>query len=160
MVDTSALIDLYSDYPLDVFENLWHVFEQLIKNKTVCSPKRVKNELENKNSDFYDSWFKKEKERQKLFLSVEAKVYLTVIDITKKYKNSKWININSKHTNADPFVIGLAHHLKCKIITSENNFGHSEKNPKIPVVAKQDYDIDCLKLIDFFRDAGFKFKKD
>ena len=88
-----------------------------------------------------------------------------VEEILAKYP--KWLNEDSLTPIADPFVIALAidmetdiqktlsETIKKRIVVSEERI--SGKQTKVPYVC-QEYNIECIFLIEMFRKEGWVFK--
>ena len=100
-----------------------------------------------------------------MFKNLTARQIQIVQEILAKYP--KWLNEDCMAPIADPFVIALAiemetdnqttliETIKKRIIVSEERI--SGKKTKVPYVSHQ-YGIECIFLIDMFRNEGWVFK--
>ena len=161
VIDSCSLIELNRKYPIDIFPSVWQKIELLINKGFLVSPKEVLKEIE-KGDDNLKDWAKKQ---TKFFKSLTLRQVQIVQEILAKYP--KWINEDSMTPIADPFVIALAiemendpqrtiiETIKKRIIVSEERM--SGKKTKVPYVSLQ-YGIECIFLIDMFRNEGWVFK--
>ena len=161
VIDSCSLIELNRKYPIDIFPPVWQKIESLIDKGFLVSPKEVLKEIE-KGDDHLKEWSKKQ---TKLFKDLTVKQIKIVQEILAKYP--KWLNEDSLTPIADPFVIGLAidmetdiqktlsETIKKRIVVSEERI--SGKQTKVPYVC-QEYNIECIFLIEMFRKEGWVFK--
>ena len=161
VIDSCSLIELNRKYPIDIFPTVWQKVESLIDKGFLVSPKEVLKEIE-KGDDNLKEWSKKQ---TKLFKNLTVKQIQIVQEILAKYP--KWLNEDSMTPIADPFVIALAiemekdpqttitETIKKRIVVSEERI--SGKKTKVPYVCHQ-YGIECIFLIDMFRNEGWVFK--
>jgi succinate dehydrogenase flavin-adding protein (antitoxin of CptAB toxin-antitoxin module) len=112
-IDTSALIDLWRDYPIDIFPSLLEEIEKLMSDEFLIAPKQVLDELEKIDDDLL-KWVKKHK---KMFINLDAEQIQLVKDILSKFPNL--IDATKTIPDADPFIIALASSKNCIVITSE-----------------------------------------
>ena len=161
VIDSCSLIELNRKYPIDIFPSVWQKIESLIDSGFLVSPKEVLKEIE-KGDDNLKEWAKKQ---TKLFKNLTARQIQIVQEILAKYP--RWLNEDSMTPIADPFVITLAiemeqdpqttiiETIKKRIVVSEERM--SGKKTKVPYVSHQ-YGIECIFLIDMFRNEGWVFK--
>ena len=161
VIDSCSLIELNRKYPIDIFPSVWQKIESLIDSGFLVSPKEVLKEIE-KGDDNLKEWAKKQ---TKLFKNLTARQIQIVQEILAKYP--RWLNEDSMMPIADPFVIALAiemeqdpqktliETIKKRIVVSEERM--SGKKTKVPYVSHQ-YGIECIFLIDMFRNEGWVFK--
>lgn len=161
VIDSCSLIELNRKYPIDIFPSVWQKIESLIDSGFLVSPKEVLKEIE-KGDDNLKEWAKKQ---TKLFKNLTARQIQIVQEILAKYP--RWLNEDSMTPIADPFVIALAiemeqdpqttiiETIKKRIVVSEERM--SGKKTKVPYVSHQ-YGIECIFLIDMFRNEGWVFK--
>ncbi|MBM4275466.1 MAG: DUF4411 family protein [Deltaproteobacteria bacterium] len=143
-IDTSSLIDL-KNYPREFFHSLWEEFENLIGQTVLISPREVYREIERYSDDIY-IWATK---NIIMFHEINETEQLEVRNILEKYPNL--IDFNKTTPDADPFVIAIAKHRKCTVITQEK---YNERGkPKIPNVCK-DYNINCIDLLAFLENRN------
>jgi len=161
VIDSCSLIELNRKYPIDIFPPVWQKIESLIDKGFLVSPKEVLKEIK-KGDDHLKEWSKKQ---TKLFKDLTVKQIKIVEEILAKYP--KWLNEDSLTPIADPFVIALAidmetdiqktlsETIKKRIVVSEERI--SGKQTKVPYVC-QEYNIECIFLIEMFRKEGWVFK--
>lgn len=148
--DTSALLDGWTRlYPRDIFPALWEKIEEMIEGSEIVATEEVRVELEKKDDDVH-KWTK---EHSDFFITIDEPIQNAVIEILKKYPNL--LKANTGRSGADPFVIGLAKVNGLKIVSGERASGSPNK-PRIPDVAKAE-NLDCLTLVEFIREQGWKF---
>ncbi len=161
VIDTSSLIELNRKYPMGVFPGVWTKVEKIIQDGLLVSPEEVLMEIE-RGDDELKEWAKKQK---KLFKKLNIKQIVIVNEILKKYP--KLAKSESLTPVADPFVIALAVEMETdeqttiietirkRIVVAEESL--VGKKVKIPLVC-QDYGIDCIYLIDMFKNERWQFK--
>jgi hypothetical protein len=147
--DTSALIDLWRRrYPPDVFRTLWLKIEEMIASGEILAPQEVLNELQRQHDDLY-IWAKK----QKCFRELDEEQIEYVKRILKDFPSL--VDVRKTVPDADPFVIALAKANGWKVVSSENPGGASPRR-HIPDACKS-YGVECLSLLEFFRDRQWSF---
>ncbi len=160
VIDACSLIELNIRYPVDVFPNLWKNVEQLIDKGLLVSPKEVFKEICVKD-DALKKWVKKQ---EKLFKELTEFQINKVKEILRKYPSLA--NSNNEFPAADPFIIALAIELendpqktlfqtiKKRIIVTEETLRGNKV--RIPFVCN-DYEIECINMIEMFRYEKWKF---
>jgi len=157
IIDTSSLIKLNRDSPLDIFPSIWKNLANLVKNDRLIAPKEVLNEI-NQSDDQLCKWAKKQR---KMFKEPTSQQIKYVKEILKEYPAI--VDIDSKYS-ADPWVIALAKEMinnkqktlisiKRIVVTEERLRGNKIK---IPLICK-DNSIDSIDIITMFRIEGWKF---
>jgi len=155
VIDTCSLVDLNRFNPIDLYPSVWEMLEKLINDKKLFAPIEVFNEL-SKQDDSVFEWVKNHKS---MFKPVSNKQIEVVTQILQKYP--EMIKTESQY-DADPWVIALTIELRLQkhlfpvkwlIVTEEQIRGNKLR---IPFIC-QEYDIDCLKIFDMFREKGWKF---
>lgn len=157
IIDTSSLVKLNRNNPLDVFPTIWKKLEQLIKENRLIAPKEVLLEI-TQNDDQLSKWAKNQ---QKMFKNPTQKQIEIVKKILDKFPSL--IDVERKY-DADPWVIALATEManspqktlftvKRLIVTEEIRRG---EKVRIPFVA-DDFSIDSIDVISMFREEGWKF---
>lgn len=148
VIDTSALIDLYKQYPRRIFSGLWTRFEEMCNEKLIIAPKEVLSELRRQDDDLLQ-WakdngdiFLEPSENEVLILARIFEVYPP--QIIAKYDTTPW---------ADPLVIACAAHYRLGIIQHESN---DSNQYKIPPVARI-FGVPCIRLVEFFDEQGWEF---
>lgn len=128
--DSSALIDLFSNYYRNRFPSLWEKFDILVEEGKIISVKEVKKELES----FDDSVSEWAKNNSKVFLSLtnDEAEFIKLILNTKGFKdNIKKQQLLSYRPLADCFVIAKAKMLNIYVVSSERYKPHGAKIPNI-----------------------------
>jgi len=157
VIDSSSLIQMNRENPLDVFPSLWKELEDLIKKGLLISHEEVLNEI-SQQDDMLEEWAKKNKKLFKKSTPNQAKI---VGEILTKYPSL--INVDSLY-QADPWLIALTKELKDEkqkmlweikrlIVTEEKIKGNKTR---IPLVCN-DYGIDCIDRIEMFREEKWSF---
>ena len=127
---------------------MWEKIEELIGQVILIAPREVYRELKQQADDIY-FWAKNNKT---MFKTINGKELSEVKNILKVYPDL--INYNKTTPDADPFIIALAKHRACTVITQERL--KPSGKPKIPNVCK-DYGINCIDLLGFFIDQKWSF---
>jgi len=157
VIDASSLIDLNKYNPIDVYPSVWASLGEIIKKGFLVSPKEVYKEISKKDDKLLE-WAKK----QKNFFKEPTEKQIEIIkDILQKYPSI--VNVDGRNS-ADPFVIALAIEMmnnnqqtlfpiKRIVVTEEKLRGNQVR---IPFIC-QNYNIECLNVIDMFRAEGITF---
>jgi len=157
IIDTSSLVKLNRDNPLDIFPTIWKKLKDLVEKDKLVAPKEVLNEIV-QNDDQLSVWVKNQK---KMFKEPTPKQIELVKEILGKYPSL--ININSKYS-ADPWIIALAIELAAKpqktIMTIKRIVVSEEKlrgnRVRIPLICDR-YKIENIDIITLFRTERWKF---
>jgi len=158
-VDTSSFIEMEKNYPKDIFPNLWQNIEKLCKDRRLIAPNEVKKEIE-KGDDDLKKWIKSENIK-KIFIESDESQFKHVKEILKDYD---FLSKSGKDgPNADPWLIALVIE---KMNEQQENLFKDEyivvteeskvRNDRIPYVCRA-YNIECINLIELFRNEGWKF---
>jgi Domain of unknown function (DUF4411) len=144
--DTCAILDLYNQYPQDVFAGLWGKVDDLITSgRLVCSD-QVLRELERKDDDPY-KWAK-------------ARATQLFEPVAGHWKEGQRIAnrfprlVDAKRTTpqADPFVVAHAKSRGWTVVTSEKGRTASS----LPPVCRAEA-VPHLNLVGVFRAEGWRF---
>ena len=157
IVDTSSLVKLNRNNPIDVFPSIWEKLKLLSDNNRLIAPKEVFNEIK-QNDDMLSKWAKQQK---KMFKEPTQKQITIVQEILKDYP--ALIDAERKY-DADPWVIALAIEMSSNqqttlvtikriVVTEEKLRGNQIK---IPFVCKQK-SIEAIDVVELFRTEGWKF---
>jgi|SRR3972149_10116201 len=150
-IDTSALLDAWVRwYPPDLFPKLWQNIEALVIEQRLLATEEVLIELEKKDDDIF-KWAKK----QKMFFPLTSEIQKIASDILIKFP--RLIDSRKERSQADPFVIALAKHKNCLVITGEKNFG-TDNRPRIPIVCRE-FGVKPISIIELIRAEGWKFSQ-
>lgn len=155
--DTSSLVKLNRNNPLDVFPSIWKNLEILVSNNRLIAPKEVLNEI-NQNDDQLSKWAKSQKgmfieptPKQIGFVKNILRDYPSILDVDRKY-------------DADPWVIALALEMathpqktlftiKRIVVTEEKLRGNKVR---IPLICEKN-SIESIDIITLFRIEDWKF---
>ena len=157
IIDTSSLVKLNRENPLDVYPSVWEKLETLATAGRLIAPREVFNEI-NQNDDQLSNWAKKQK---KMFKEPTTKQIALVQQIL---KNHPTLIDTDRKFDADPWVIALAiemsispqktlFHIKRIVVTEEKLRGNKEN---IPFVSNE-LSIEAIDVITMFRTEGWKF---
>ena len=147
-IDTCSFTALYRTYPPDVFPTAWEKIDKLIRNGIICSCEDVLQEIVVQD-DVLSKWAK---ERQNIFLPIDAQVQEYVIKILTSHPNL--LNLKKGKSGADPFLISVALIHKCSLVTEELPSGGPQRS-KIPDVCIA-YSIEYIRLLEMMRREGIK----
>lgn len=157
IIDTSSLVKLNRENPIDVYPSVWKKLEELIASARLIAPKEVLNEI-TKNDDQLTKWAKK---HRKMFKEPTKKQIDFVQKILKDHPSL--IDVD-RQFDADPWVIALAvemanssqqtlFQVKRIVVTEEKIRGNRET---IPFISKE-LSIEAIDLITMFRIEGWTF---
>lgn len=156
VIDTSSLVQLRRNYPLDLFPVVWKAMDRLADDGVLISSVEVLDELaasEVKGDDVLKWAYLHEN----IFMPLDGFVQQKVIEILESFETL--IDIKKKKSSADPFVIATAILQSCTVVTEEQPTKNSATNGqkvKIPDVCKR-YQIQHYSLLDMLRNEGIKF---
>ena len=157
IIDTSSLVKLNRETPLDVYPSVWKKLRDLVSSGRLISPEEVFNEIK-RNDDQLSGWTKKQKN---MFKKPTKRQIEIVQDILKDYPGL--IDVN-KPFEADPWVIALAVEMatdtqktliKIKRIVVTEEILKRDKQ-KIPFICNE-MSVECINVITMFRSEGWKF---
>jgi hypothetical protein len=146
--DSNIFINLQRFYPADIFGGLWSKIETLFDERIIVSSDEVIVEIVKGNDSLID-WVK---ERPDSFYTSDETIQLIVRDILKNY--SALVTSANKSNAADPFVIALAKHLDCTLVSEEKKSGNAQ-SPKIPNICEA-LQVRCIRFFEFLREAGIR----
>mgnify|MGYP001561527565 CR=1 FL=1 len=157
IIDTSSLVKLNRNNPIDVFPSIWEKLKFLVDNNRLVSPKEVLNEIK-QNDDMLSKWAKQQKN---MFKEPTPKQIAIVQEILKDYP--ALIDTERKY-DADPWVIALAIEMSSstqktiftikRIVVTEEKMRGTQI--RIPFVCSQKA-IESIDIVELFRAEGWKF---
>ncbi|MBU0756621.1 MAG: DUF4411 family protein [Nanoarchaeota archaeon] len=157
IIDTSSLVKLNRENPLDVYPSVWKKLETLVTAGRLIAPKEVFNEI-NQNDDQLSNWAK---QQRKMFTDATPKQIELVQQILKTHPSL--IDENRKY-DADPWVIALAIEMSTstqktlvqikRIVVTEEKLRGNREN--IPFISNEML-IEAIDVITMFRTEGWKF---
>lgn len=154
VIDTSALIDLWRHFSRDsdVFEEIWKVVEELVKEGRLIAPKEVLKELKKGGDELYD-WVRE----QNMSIPLDTDQITNIKAILRKFPDFVKTKKTSPPADADSLVIALAMSKGSDWAVIANETIRGDKL-KIPYVCKQ-LNVKPLNLTDFFSEMGLKFQR-
>jgi rRNA maturation endonuclease Nob1 len=157
IIDTSSLVKLNRNNPIDVFPTIWKKLEDLSEKERLIAPREVLKEIE-QNDDQLGKWAKNQ---NSLFKDPTARQIELVREILRDYPSL--IDTDRKY-DADPWVIALAIEMATssqktlvevkRIVVSEEKLRGNQV--KIPYVCGKKA-VDCIDVVELFRTEGWKF---
>ena len=155
VIDTSALIDMEKNTPMDVYVSQWERMSALVRSQRLLAPMKVFKELEVMDDKLHD-WAKENREMFKEITRGQIEAvreimagFPSLVDAAKKY-------------SADPWIIALAIDMRKQttfegrdviVVTNEKLKG---KKVKIPYVCEH-FGVPYKNLIEMLRSEGWKF---
>jgi len=157
IIDTSSLVKLNRNNPIDVFPSIWEKLKFLADNNRLIAPREVLNEIK-QNDDMLSKWAKKQK---KMFKEPTQRQIELVQEILKDFP--ALIDTERKF-DADPWVIALAIELSSstqqtlftikRIVVTEEKL--RENRVRIPFVCNKK-SIEAIDVVELYRAEGWKF---
>lgn len=157
IIDTSSLVKLNRNNPIDVFPSIWEKLKYLADNNRLITPREVFNEIK-QNDDMLSKWAKNQK---KMFKEPTQKQIELVQEILKDFP--ALIDTERKF-DADPWVIALAIELSSssqqtiftikRIVVTEEKL--RENRVRIPFVCNKK-SIEAIDVVELFRVESWKF---
>lgn len=141
------LITAWRYYPLDQFDDLWGIIEELAVAEAVCTVDQVLEELERKQDSIH-KWVNSRKKHLVHPLTEETQEICR--DILSR--NPGFANADSTKPWADPFVIAEAQVIGATVVTQE----HARGMNRIPAVCERE-GVPCCDMLSFFADVGIRF---
>jgi len=146
--DSNIFINLKNLYPSDIFIGLWEQIETLLGSGIIISSDEVIEEIKKGNDDL-EEWTKKWDDS---FYQSSEPIQKIVREILQNF--GALVTRPKKANAADPFIIALAKHMSCTIVTGEKRSG-DDLFPKIPNICEH-YNIRCINFVDFLRETNIK----
>ena len=157
IIDTSSLVKLNRENPLDVYPSVWKKLESLVSADCLIAPREVFNEI-NQNDDQLSNWAKKQKKMFKKPTSKQIELVQQILN-----NHPVLIDVDRKY-DADPWVIALAiemstssqktlFQIKRLVVTEEKLRGNKENISFI----SNEMSIEAIDVITMFRTEGWKF---
>ncbi len=157
IIDTSSLVKLNRNNPIDVFPSIWEKLKFLADNDRLIAPREVLNEIK-QNDDMLSKWTKNQK---KMFKEPTQRQIELVQEILREFP--ALIDTERKF-DADPWVIALAIELSSssqqtlltikRIVVTEEKL--RENRVRIPFVCNKK-SIEAIDVVELFRTEGWKF---
>jgi len=147
-IDTSALIDLWRQYPRDIFAGLWKHLERLVSEGNLVAPHEVLKELMQKEDELL-GWALKNK---RMFIDLDSEQQQLVRSLLKKFPSL--VDPSKSIPDADPFVVALGKK-SYTVVTHEKARGPGS-SIRIPDVCARE-NIECISLHQMFREEHWEF---
>jgi len=147
-IDTNAIITPWRTmFPPDIFSSPWKKIEELIDQNEIIATREVLNELESIDDDIFN-WIKNFKDTMFVDLNEDEQHFVTQIHTD----HPNLVDPNKTNPDADPFIISISKFRNLTVITMEN-----PRSPfNIPQVCNF-YNVNCVDILDFFRELGITF---
>jgi rRNA maturation endonuclease Nob1 len=157
IVDTSSLVKLNRNNPIDVFPSIWNKLKLLSDNNRLMAPKEVFNEIK-QNDDMLSKWAKQQKKMFKeptqgqiIIVQKILREYPALIDAERKYDADPWVIALAIEMNSNQQMTLFT--IKRIVVTEEKLRGNQIK---IPFVCNQK-SIEAIDIVELFRTEGWKF---
>lgn len=157
IIDTSSLVKLNRNNPIDVFPSIWEKLKFLANNNRLIAPREVLNEIK-QNDDMLNKWaktqrkmFKNPTPRQITIVQEILKEYPALIDAERKFDADPWVIALAIETCSGPQKTLFT--IKRIVVTEEKLRGNQVK---IPFVCSKK-DIGAIDVVELFRTEGWKF---
>ena len=157
IIDTSSLVKLNRNNPIDVFPSIWEKLKFLADNDRLVAPREVHNEIK-QNDDMLSKWAKNQKrmfkeptQRQIQLVQEILKDCPSLIDTERKYDADPWVIALAIELSSSPQKTLLT--IKRIVVTEEKLRG---TQVKIPYVCGQK-SIEAIDIVELFRAEGWKF---
>lgn len=147
--DSNIFINLQRRHPIDVFPSLWDKIGELMDSGIIISSQEVYDEIMVGGDDL-EKWVQSKKQ---CFYPSDVSIQTQVRDILSTHRGL--VEGGKKKNSADPFVIALAKHKNCKVVTEEKPT-NNPKSPKIPEVCKA-YNINYIDFVGLARELKLSF---
>lgn len=141
--DSNVFINMQRHHPQDVFGSLWLKISEAFEKGMVISSAEVLDELR-VGDDALVVWAN---QRKFAFIRSGYEIQNLVRSILLRFPDL--VTGSRKSNSADPFVIALAKHRNCILVSDETMAGNGQP-VKIPNVCIA-YDVKQIKYIDFLR---------
>ena len=157
IIDTSSLVKLNRDNPVDIFPSLWKNLSILVKNGRLIAPKEVLNEIKRQDDQLL-IWAKKQKKmfkdptkNQIEYVKEILKAYPAILDVENTYCADPWVialSLEMIHKKQKTLIS-----IKRIVVTEEKLRGN---RVKIPLICKH-HQIESIDIINMFRLEGWTF---
>lgn len=150
VLDSSCLIKLNRDQPIDLYPSVWERLEELSNTGRAVLPKEAERELDKKD-DVLKEWVKA---RPQMVFDETDEDLAVVGRISTAHP--AWVR--GPKNAADPFVIAAAVRFGAVIVTDERWAGHAadERNLNIPNIAAQ-HGVECITFTELVRREQWRF---
>jgi len=149
--DTSAIIHAWRfSYPPAYFPSFWQRLDGLIEAGELFATEEVLVELEKKDDDIYQ-WARER--RETLIIPIDGGIQAVVTAILRNHP--RLVDNRKNRSQADPFVIALAHIRGAIVMTNEALAGNPAK-PNIPNVCAA-MNISCINVLGLIQQQRWVF---
>ena len=148
--DSSCLIKLNREQPVDLYPSVWHQVETLTETGRAVLPREARREIDAKD-DVLKAWVK---DRPGIVCEETAADLAVVALISAAH--SSWVR--GKKNAADPFVIAAAVRLGATVVTDERwaGRGSDDSNLRIPNIAVE-HGVECIDFTVLVRREQWRF---
>ncbi len=150
VLDSSCLIKLNRDQPLELYPSVWEKVDDLTASGRAILPSEAKREIDHKD-DALKAWVK-----LRPAMVVEATVDQLAVVLTISAAHPDWVQ--GRKNAADPFIIAAAVVHGGVIVTDEKFAGPGAlgTNVRLPNVAAE-HGIECIGFTDLVRREQWRF---
>ena len=150
VLDSSFLIKLHRDQPIELYPSLWDRVSELLANGGAVIPREADREMQDKDDDLR-RWLR---ERSAAVVETSVEELEIVRGIAERHP--AWVQ-GAKNA-ADPFVIAAALTRGAVVVTDERPSGRGteDRNLWIPTVATE-LDVECVLATELIRRCGWRF---
>lgn len=157
VIDSSSLIHLNRNYPIDIFEPIWAHISAMANDGLLLSHRQVRMEL--KAGDAKDPARLWAREHKGIFVDPDGAQQVVLQKILKEFPNLA--NAMKQKEHADPWCVAFARVLAdegkgCCLINEELPRG--DGSHRIPNVCRR-FDVKYSRLVPFFRDVGISWRR-
>lgn len=149
VLDSSFLIKLYREQPIDVYVTLWDSIDALLSSGGAIVPREAYREIERRDDALHD-WLK----GRAGVVEADADEVHVVAEIGARYPS--WVQ--GPRNAADPFVIAAALVRGGTVVTDERMAGPTadERNLRIPNVGAV-FGVEVILPTEMIRRCGWRF---
>lgn len=150
VLDSSCLIKLHRDQPIDIYVSLWSSLADLLADGRAVIPREAFREIERRDDELR-RWL-----HQRESQVVEASSDELVVVSTIAAAHPGWVA--GRRNAADPFVIAAARQQRAVVVTDERRSGRGadDRNVRLPTVAAE-FGVQCISLTEMVRRCGWVF---
>jgi len=150
VLDSSCLIKLHRDQPIDLYPSLWERISDLLAAGEAVIPREADREMQAKD-DGLRSWL-----RERQAAVVESSV--EELEIVRKIAAAHPAWVQGTKNAADPFIVAAASARGVAVVTDEraSGPGADDRNLRIPTVAAE-LGVECILPTELIRRCGWRF---
>jgi Domain of unknown function (DUF4411) len=150
VLDSSFLIKLHRDQPIDLYPSLWDRVSELLATGDAVILREADREMQAKDDDVR-GW---PRDRKAAVVETSVEELEIVRGIAERHP--AWVR--GAKNSADPFVFAAARTRGALVVTDERPSGRGteDRNLRIPTVAAE-LDVECILPTELIRRCGWRF---